>query len=107
MFQTSHWVRGEGSAGINDQKSNSIKLILPKEFLKKTTATTKAKTKMMEVLYNKCDILKWYITNRMHTGGNKKGTGNRANILQMQLEGKGIEEEKCALESSQKTNRQD
>lgn len=43
----------------------------------------------------------------MHTGGNKKGTGNRANSLQMQLEGKGIEEEKCALESSQKTNRQD
>ena len=43
----------------------------------------------------------------MHTGGNKKGTGDRANILQMQLEGKGIEEKKCAQELRQKTNHQD
>ena len=90
MFQTSLWVLGEGSAEINDQKSNSIKVILPKEFLKKTTATTKTKTKMIEVLYNKCDILRWYITNRMHIRWNKKVTGDRVNILQMQQEGKGI-----------------
>lgn len=80
MFWISHWALGVGSGGINYQKPNSIKVITQR--IPWENNSNNKKEELTEVLYNKWDILKWYISNRMHIGWNKKVTGDKAIILE-------------------------